>query len=401
MKTCQVCKKKKLKKIINFGKHPVCHKFNDGRFKTEKFPLELGQCKSCGLVQLTKFTSLLKLTPKYNWITYNEPEEHLDHLTKIISNLPGINKRSKMCGVSYKEDTLLVRLKSKGFKNTWRMDAKKDLQIINKNANLETIQSKINSKILNKIKNKYGLQDVIIVRHILEHTHNTLEFMSTLKKLVKKDGYIVFEVPDCAKGLKINDYNTLWEEHLLYFTRATLNNSLKLGGFKIKFIEKYTYPFESVLIAIVTPQKNIKKIKKNINLEILKKENRRVKFSKAKLLTKKRNLKIFLKKMKKNNNKIAIFGTGHSACLFINLFQLNNFIDFAIDDNKKKIGYCIPGSDIKIYDSKILKNENIKLCLLGMNFESEKKILKKYNSFKKNGCKFASIYPSSKYAINI
>ena len=48
-----------------------------------------------------------------------------------------------------------------------------------------------------------------------------------------------------------------------------------------------------------------------------------------------------------------------------------------------------------------LKNENIKLCLLGMNFESEKKILKKYNSFKKNGCKFASIYPSSKYAINI
>ena len=63
MKLCQICKKK-LKKIINFGNYPVSHKFNNGKFKTEKFPLILGQCKGCGLVQLIKFTPIKKLTPK-------------------------------------------------------------------------------------------------------------------------------------------------------------------------------------------------------------------------------------------------------------------------------------------------------------------------------------------------
>ena len=115
MKLCQICKKK-LRKIINFGNHPVSHKFNNGKFKTEKFPLILGQCKSCGLVQLIKFTPIKKLIPRYDWISYNEPEEHLDRLAKTITKLPGINKYSKVCGLSYKEDTLLKRLKKKVLK---------------------------------------------------------------------------------------------------------------------------------------------------------------------------------------------------------------------------------------------------------------------------------------------
>ena len=179
MKLCQICKKK-LRKIINFGNHPVSHKFNNGKFKTEKFPLILGQCKSCGLVQLIKFTPIKKLIPRYDWISYNEPEEHLDRLAKTITKLPGINKYSKVCGLSYKEDTLLKRLKKKGFKNTWRMDPKKDLQIMSKKANLETIQNKINNEIIGRLQKKKGNQDVIIVRHILEHTHDTLEFISAL-----------------------------------------------------------------------------------------------------------------------------------------------------------------------------------------------------------------------------
>ena len=167
------------------------------------------------------------------------------------------------------------------------MDSKKDLKIMNKNANLETIQSKINNKVIRRLKKKNGNQDVIIVRHILEHTHDTLEFISALKGIVKNNGYIIFEVPDCAQGLKINDYNTLWEEHLMYFTKFTLNNSLKLSGFKIHYFEKYKYPFESVLISIVSPNNKISKnniVTKSNHIKI---ENKRVNFSKEKLSKKK------------------------------------------------------------------------------------------------------------------
>ena len=45
-----------------------------------------------------------------------------------------------------------------------------------------------------------------------------------IKKLVNDNGYLIFEVPDCSDGLKNRDYTTIWEEHVLYFTK----NSLKI-----------------------------------------------------------------------------------------------------------------------------------------------------------------------------
>ena len=131
----------------------------------------------------------------------------------------------------------------------------------------------------------------------------------------------------------------------------------------------------------------------------LKQELNQLKFTKKNLARKKIDLKNFIKKYKKKNNQVAIFGTGHAACLFINLFKIKNLIDFAIDDNLKKTGYFIPGSKIPIYNSKILKQKKIKLCILGVSSDSEMKILKKHKSFIKKGSFFASIYPSSKYAI--
>ena len=215
MKVCQVCKKKECIKLIDFGEHPVCHKFTDGKEKEEKHSLALGQCNFCGLVQLISPIPVDKLIPRYDWITYNEPEEHLDHLVNVIGNLPNITKKSKVCGVSYKEDTTLARLNNLGFENTWRIDMNKDLGISDKKANLESIQHYLKPGIVNSIHDKYGIPDLIIVRHILEHTHDTHSFMLALKKLVNPSGYIIFEVPDCTEGFEKLDYTTIWEEHIL------------------------------------------------------------------------------------------------------------------------------------------------------------------------------------------
>ena len=70
-----------------------------------------------------------KINPKYDWISYNEPEEHLDRLAKTITKLPGINKYSKVCGLSYKEDTLLERLKKKVLKTLGEWIQKKILKL--------------------------------------------------------------------------------------------------------------------------------------------------------------------------------------------------------------------------------------------------------------------------------
>ena len=402
MKVCQVCKKKECIKLIDFGEHPVCHKFTDGKEKEEKHSLALGQCNFCGLVQLMSPIPVDKLIPRYDWITYNEPEEHLDHLVNVIGNLPNITKKSKVCGVSYKEDTTLARLNNLGFENTWRIDMNKDLGISDKKANLESIQHYLKPGIVNSIHDKYGIPDLIIVRHILEHTHDTHSFMLALKKLVNPSGYIIFEVPDCTEGFEKFDYTTIWEEHILYFTDLTFKNCLNSGGFLLHYFEKYNYSFESVLIGIVKPDDN-KNTFKNFNIEknILDREIVRTQNFTKQLVKKQDSIKKFLKDFKQNHDNIVIFGTGHAACMFINLLGIKDLIDFAIDDNHKKKGFFTPGSKLPIHSSDALTKKKTNLCLLGLSSESEKKIINKHKSFEENGGIFASIYPTSKYAIQV
>ena len=65
---CRICKKINLKKLINFGNFPVCHKFKNKNNKDKKFKLQIGVCKICNLVQLNKPFPVKELKPKYNWI---------------------------------------------------------------------------------------------------------------------------------------------------------------------------------------------------------------------------------------------------------------------------------------------------------------------------------------------
>ena len=65
------------------------------------------------------------------------------------------------------------------------------------------------------------------------------------------EGYVVFEVPDATRALDRLDYTTVWEEHVLYFTPATLRGCLERAGFEVVSLESYPYTLENSLVAIV------------------------------------------------------------------------------------------------------------------------------------------------------
>ena len=238
--SCRVCKKK-IKKIINFGSFPVCHKFKSKNQKDKKHILQISICKECKLVQLSNLFPLNQLKPKYDWINYNEPEEHLDKLVKKISNLQNINKTSTIAGVSYKENSTLERFKKIGFNKTWVLDMKKDLNIKNAKLNLETIQDKISKANTKKIIKRNKKADVLIVRHMLEHSYDTISFIKSLKNLIVDDGYLIFEVPDCNESFISSDYTMIWEEHTLYFTEQSLKKMLIGQGLKVSYFDLRLY----------------------------------------------------------------------------------------------------------------------------------------------------------------
>ncbi len=386
---------KKDKSILNLGNQPVSNRFKRKiDQKTLNVKLKLIQEIETGLIRLNKPTNPKYLMPKVNWITYNEPEEHLDLIVDEINHNFFKNNKIVVGGISFKDDTTLERFRKKGHQ-TWRLSNKSDLKISDKNG-VETIQAALNNNRAKQIRKNYKQADLLIVRHIWEHTYDQHSFASALKYLIKKNGIIFFEIPDCSKQLFSKDYTMIWEEHLFYYTYETIEPALSQFDFEVVYKKKVDYPNEPSLILCV---KINEKISKKISIGHREKQLALGEAYKNQFSFNKKLLHKLLHKERRKGFKIGIFGAGHLSVAFISFFEIKKYVLCVFDDNKKKQGLYIPNSKIKIVSSNHIKNYKKLMILLSVNLTNEKKIITKLNNLADNNIKVKSIFPLSKSSI--
>lgn len=399
---CCLCARPAVRELADFGPQPICNRYLPGPDGAEfKHPMVLGQCGACGLVQLLNPVPAEEIVPPYDWIVYNEPEGHLDRLADILSGLPGLPKRGVIAGVSYKDDSLLRRLRERGHRYTWRLDAHRDLDMESTGASVELLQGRISPAGAIHITHGRGRSDMVIGRQVLEHSHSMRDFLSGLKCLLYPGGFVVVEVPDCTRALDNCDVAILWEEHIVYFTPETFKRNLAIAGFKLVHYECFPYPFENSLVAIVQVDGQPGGAGAFPEAATLEKEQSKARRFVEGLTERKRKVRELFGRYRAGGGKVALFGAGHLACTYINILELADVIDFVVDDHPKKKGLFMPGSRLPIRGSDALLLEDVKLCLLSLSPEAEDKVIDRNRAFTERGGTFSSINPSSRHALKI
>ena len=394
MHSCLSCSTRDVRVLVDFGSQPPSNRFERGEAAPcETHPLVVGQCGRCGLIQLINPMPYTQVKSHFEWLTYNEPEGHLDTLVDRLRQLPGIGSGSRIIGLTYKDDSTIARFNKLGHTNTYRVQAQADLGFTDACAGLESIQAAINASMVTKLAGKHGQADLLLVRHVLEHAHDPRAILSALKALVKPDGYLIFEMPDCAKFIKACDCTFVWEEHITYFNAQTLEACVAHSGLEMRETIIYPYPLEDSLIGIVNNAPSaVTRKKKQDAEETLLAEGIRFANQYAVSRTK---LQSLFGVWQQAGKKVAIFGAGHLAAKFINLYSLEGLVHCVIDDNSHKKQLLMPGSRLAIRSSTELEAGGIDYCLLSLNPESEQKVRAKYQSYLDRGGRFLSIFASS------
>jgi len=400
MNKCQICSTEQLSVLLDLGPQPLCNRFKaDPREEEFRHPLILGQCQSCGLIQLTDPVPTDEIIPRVEWLKYNEPEEHLDDMADVLCSLENLPDKPVASGITYKDDSLLKRLKEKKFDKTFRIDPKIDLGITKQGIASETIIPKLTRNTVKRLVTKYGQADLIVARHILEHAPDTQKFLESINQLLKPDGYIVFEVPDCSLQLRTYDYTMPWEEHMIYFVPDTLKNSFNYTPFKLLHYKKYPYPVENALVTIVR-RTNDDSDQIDSNISVSKQLSAGQRYAQNFSMTK-TIVQQYIRTYQVNTGSISVFGAGHLSSMYINLMEIKDYIDFIVDDDPNKQSIYMPGSSLPVKGSDSLINEGVKLCLLSLSPESEKKVLQNNINFVENGGVFSSIFPQRDNSINL
>ncbi|MCE9563650.1 MAG: class I SAM-dependent methyltransferase [Planctomycetes bacterium] len=387
---CRVCGRIGVREHLDFGPQAIRNRFLRSADELEfTHRLRIGYCGSCGMVQLTDPPPVREVRPQFEWISYNEPERHLDELARVLAKLPSITRDSTFAGLTYKDDSTLARLNRLGFVNTWRPDIRTDLGIDSPFAGIESVQETLRSETADALAAKFGRPDVLLARHVLEHTHDTPAALEWAAKLVRPGGYVVFEVPDTVRALDRLDYTTVWEEHTLYFTPTTLRACVGLGGFEILGVDTYPYTLENSLVVIARSGAASWTLPNDV-----------AGMARAdRFVSEFQRIRERTRRQLRDRGRVAMLGAGHLTGAFLNLYGLAEQIEFVTDDNANKQGLFMPGSRLPILPSSELVNRDIDLCLMTVRPEIEDAVAAKNATFTERGGVLASVFPDSPYSL--
>ncbi len=395
MSRCQICASP-LQSLIDFGPQPVCNRYLAAPDRNEfHHPLILAQCASDGLLQLARPWPSDEVRPRLEWISYKEPERHLDDLCERIAALPGVGSDTLIAGLSYKDEPVLTRLERSGFSKTWnvRLD---ELGILEPGSGMESIQNVLSLELAGKLRDHREAPGVIVVRHLLEHSNSVARTLEFLKAWARPGGIFILEVPDSEQTFRDLDFGTVWEEHVCYFTECTMGRAFHPYETSLLEVIRYPYTLEDCLIAIVAnrpPQTALSPVNGALEKELVLGAGFKKGWQPLGI-----RCREALDSIRQNGGSTVIFGAGHRAATFINLLGLEKLITCVIDDDPRKAGLHLPGCQLPIVPSARLHAERPALCLLAASPDSEKVIMEKNKDYTNNGGRFASIYPRSPIA---
>jgi hypothetical protein len=398
MHVCRLCRQPAVNKFLDLGPQPIRNRFLASRDGVEYLhPLVVGYCRACGVVQLHQPPPPQELRARFDWITYNEPEGHLDQLAEDIARLPGLTNQSVVCGISYKDGSTLRRLGERGFARTWTIDLRADLGIDEPCAGIESVQDCLTPEIARAVTAKHGRADVVVVRHALEHSHDPRRVLDALRALMAPRGYLVVEVPDSVCGLEGRDYRMIWEEHVFYFTPATLRACLARAGFEVASLHSFPQGAEHSLVAIARPAAALAPP----DARLLPAETARAERFLTGFGPERGRCRAFFANRRREVGMIAFLGAGHHSAGLLNFFGLGEFVEFVVDDNPRKMGMFMPGSRLPILPPDALLERGVKLCFMGVRPEAEDRVIDRNRPFLAAGGVLASIFPGSHHALAV
>lgn len=233
---CRVCKSKSIKEFLDLGDQPYANSLLKHPDEKEKFyPLSLSYCLNCSLVQLNHTPDPKELFSNYVWVTStsgvakNHAKVFCDDVVKQIKN----KKKDYILEIASNDGTFLLPFLKKGYKVLGVDPAQNIANIAIKNG-IPTKCEFFGVKTAQKIKKDFGTSSVIIARNVLPHVANAHDLIKGISVCLDDDGLFVLELHYAKMIFQELHYDSIYHEHLCYFTLKSLEKLLSVEGLFIQ-----------------------------------------------------------------------------------------------------------------------------------------------------------------------
>jgi SAM-dependent methyltransferase len=241
--------------------------------------------------------------------------------------------------------------------------------------------------------------DVFHANNVLAHVADLNGFVAGLKAVLKPDGVASIEVPYLGELLDKLEFDTVYHEHLCYFSASALDRLFARHDLLLADVEHLPIHGGSLRIFITHSGGA-----RTAALEALLKRERERGLTEAaayadfeaRVSALGKKLVALLKDLKGQGKSIAAYGASAKGATLLNFFGIGgDFLDFVADRSTVKQGKLTPGTHLPILPPEsLMERKPDYVLLLTWNFAEE--ILAQQKTYRDAGGKFIIPVPDAR-----
>ena len=368
---CQISGSENLESIIFLGYHPPVNEYvKIGEPADEKpsYPCELLYCPDSKLVQLGQIVDASVLFPPeypYTSSTTKILRENFAELYHESSTMLDLQKDDLIIDIGSNDGNLLSN-----FKDNHRVlgVTPEEVGKLAIEKGIPTIIDYFNEDVVEKILKEHGKAKVITATNVFAHIDDPNKITQLISKLLTDDGVFINESHYLASLIETLQYDTIYHEHLRYYSMVSLKFLLEKNGLSPFFAKKI--PTHGGSIRVYASKSNLHSIdqsventlndeEKTISIDSLHQFKNDVLMSKLKLYS-------LLNSIKAENKRIFGISSPSRASTLVNYVGLDqDIIECTVEiKGSHKINKYMPGSRIPVLDESILYSEQPEYALL-------------------------------------
>jgi hypothetical protein len=358
------------------------------------FPLELAFCPECSLVQILETVPPETMFGSYPYFSSfsDTTVRNAEAIARRLIDERKLNARKLLVEIASNDGYLLQFYKRAGIPVLGIEPASNIAEVAEKERGIPTLREFFGVDLAQRLLQEGHRADVIHANNVLAHVPDLNGMLAGIRCFLRDEGVAVIEVPYVVDMIDGCEFDTIYHEHLCYFSLTALDRLFERHGLTLQDVERLPIHGGSLRVFVgprgsarrgesVTAMLAEECARGANELAFYKGFARRVEKLKA-------ELRQLLSELTKSGKKVAAYGAAAKGSTLLNYCGIGReTLQFVVDRSTYKQGRYMPGIRLPIYaPTRLMAELPDFVLLLTWNFAEE--IMAQQAEYSRRGGRF-------------